>query len=68
MASPESSPVIEGRPPMPRRQTEPEDYEMEIDRYEQAAAQAPGSRKAEFACWLAILALVALKVVLSLHG
>lgn len=43
----------------------PEHFEMEIDRYEQAAAQAPGSRKAEFACWLAIVALVMLKIAVS---
>jgi hypothetical protein len=51
---------------MRRPATELEDYEVEIDRFEQAAADAPGSRKAELVCWLAILGLVALKIVLSL--
>lgn len=51
---------------MRRPPTAPEEYDMEIDRYERAAAQAPGSRKAEIACWLAILALVALKIAISL--
>ena len=51
---------------MQRPPTTAEDHEMELDRYEQAAAQAPGSRRAEIACWLAILALVALKIAVSL--